>query len=149
MNEGGEVPQTVISKATLPVGESKPLSQRMGMRPLLEKGTPRSSIYTEAKIRYDYKDFFGEMEGYDPNKSVEAIRRDLVSLYEKGEVTDFAQALEWAVARKTDEWDSSDLLMADWFIEQSKKDPKLHQPSEEDIAQIERARSEWRRRIRR
>lgn len=118
-----------------------PLSRRMAMEPLEERGVPRSQVYTEQKLRGDYALYCEGREGYDPNKPVQEIQRDLFALWESGEVP-FMQAMEWSLARKHDEWGPKEITRAKWAIDASKQDPRLPQVTNDDIRSVELAQME-------
>lgn len=119
------------------------LSRRMKMRNPEEGG---STVYTPNKIRADYANYCSEQNGFNPSadRPLTDLQRALVLLYETGDYDDFFQAIEWATARAVREWTLEDIHVAEWYIEESKRNPKLRQVADDDVAEISRVHERWR-----
>jgi len=110
MAEGKEVSELDIPQPIKPV-------------PAKEGQPARSRVYSEERLRGDYKLFMEEKPGYDPNKPIEDIQRDLFKLSLEGEAEDENQAFEWLLARKWDEFDSKDrVIIGRYSTKEGKKE---------------------------
>ena len=73
--------------------------------PSHEDETPRSKIYSEKKLRNDYELFLGDKPGFNKDRPLGEVQKEL---FNHAEVEDENQAFEWLLARKWDEFDSED-----------------------------------------
>lgn len=102
-----------------------------------------SLVYTPQKIVGDYELYCARRKDFKPDRELKELQRDLIRLYETGEVDEFIQAMEWARARARREWTLDDINAAIWYIDQSRQNSRLPQVAVADAAQIAQIHYEW------